>query len=217
MDRTLSRNWWAFSLRGALAIVFALLIVAWSDATPTSIARIFGVFAIAEGALAIGASLGATRDVDRPWPLLFEGAIGVGFGVIALIAPFRALATVAWVVASWIAMVGLLEGATALKLGKHVATPRLLSGLAVVSLLAAAAMVLTPRAGEIVTVWLLGAWSAFLGAVTFIIGMVLRRDRPEPTIELRTSVPALVPSRPSTASRPSVRRRFIPKGFEGRN
>lgn len=216
MDRTLSRNWWAFSLRGALAILFALLIVAWSDATPTSLARIFGVFAIGEGALAIGASLGAQRDVDRPWPLVFEGAIGIGFGLIALVAPFRSLSTVAWVVASWIAMVGLLEGATALKFGKHVATPRLLSGVAVVSLLTAAGMVLSPRAGEIVTVWLLGAWSAFLGAVTFIIGMVLRRDRFEPTIELRTSVPSLVPTR-SSSSRPSVSRRFIPKGFEGRS
>ncbi len=214
MDRTLSRNWWAFSLRGALAIVFALLIVAWSHASPASLARIFGVFAIAEGALAIGSSLGAHRDVDRPWPLLFEGTIGIFFGLVALIAPFRSLATVAWIIASWIATVGLLEGATALKFGKHVATPRLLAGLSVVSLLAAAAMLFTPRAGEIVTVWLLGAWSAFLGVIAFIVGLVLRRDVEEPEFEFRASMPSLVPAR---RSRPSVRRRFIPRGFEGRS
>jgi uncharacterized membrane protein HdeD (DUF308 family) len=221
MERTLSRNWWAFALRGALAMVFALLVVAWSDATPVSLARIFAVFAIGEGALAIGSSLGASSlgaggADDRPWPLLFEGTIGIGFGLVALIAPFHSLATVAWVVASWIAMVGLLEGATALKFRRHLATPRLLIGLAVVSVIAAAAMVFSPRAGEIVTVWLLGSWSAFLGVVTFMIGMVLRRDHIAELspYESRTSVPSLIPVRPS---RPSLRRRFIPRGFDDRS
>lgn len=210
MERTLSRNWWAFVLRGALAIVFSLLVVAWSDATPASLARIFAVFAIGEGALAVGSSLGARRDEDRPWPLLFEGTIGIGFGLVALIAPFQSLATVAWVVASWIAMVGLLEGATALKFRRHVATPRLLVGLAIVSVISAAAMVFSPRLGEIVTVWLLGAWAAFLGAVTFIIGMVLHRDVvPTISTEMRVSGPSLAPAR---TSRPNVHRRFIPRG-----
>jgi len=213
MEGTLSRNWWAFVLRGGLAMVFALLVIGWSDATPASLARIFGVFAVGEGALAIGSSLGARRDEDRPWALLFEGAIGIGFGLVALIAPFQTLETVAWVVASWIAMVGLLEGATALKFHRHVATPRLLVGLSVVSIIAAAAMVFSPRAGEIVTVWLLGSWAAFLGAVTFIIGMALHRKESVGNFEYRGSVPSLVPMR---RSRPSVSRRFIRSGFEDR-
>ena len=219
MERTLSRNWWAFALRGGLAMLFALLVVAWSDATPASLARIFGVFAIGEGALAIGSSLGARRDDERPWPLLFEGTIGMGFGLVALVAPFRGLATVAWLVASWIAMVGLLEGATALKFKKHVATPRLLVGLAVVSVIAAAALVFSPSMGEIVTVWLLGGWAAFLGAITFTIGLVLRRDLEpveEPFYQVRGTVPSFAPS-VSRPSRPSVSRQFIRRGFDDRS
>lgn len=199
MEGTLARNWWAFALRGALAMAFALMIVAWSSATPAAIARIFAVFAIGEGALAIGATTGAHSLDERPWPLLFEGAIGIGFGVVALIAPIQALSTVAWLIAGWIAVVGLLDGATALGFhGRHVATPRILAGIGLVSLIAASALVITPRFGEIVTVYLLGAWSAFLGATTFIIGMVLRRDVEEPEILARGSVPSLVRiSRPS--------------------
>lgn len=209
MEGTLARNWWAFVLRGALAVAFALMVVAWSSATPMALARVFAVFAISEGALAIGSSLGARADEDRPWPLLLEGAIGSGFGLLALIAPFATLSAVAWVIASWIAVVGILEGATALKMRRHIATPRVLVGIAVVSLLSASAMVFTPWLGEIVTVYLLGAWSAFLGAATFIIGMVLRRDAREPLEwEPRASVPSVVPVRPS---RPDIRRRSLPR------
>jgi uncharacterized membrane protein HdeD (DUF308 family) len=195
MEQTLARNWWAFALRGGLAILFSLLVVAWSDATPASLARIFAVFAIGEGALAIGATLGARSHADRPWPLVFEGAIGIGFGLVALIAPFHSLTTVAWVIASWIAIVGLLEGATALKFRKHMSTPRLLTALAIVSVLAAAALVFSPGLGGIVTVWLLGAWSAFLGFITMVVGIVLHRDVRVPLVDnSRGTLPSLPPS-----------------------
>lgn len=201
MEATLSRNWWAFVMRGAIALVFSLLLVAWSSATPAALGRVFAVFAIAEGALAIGATLGARSTRDRVYPLLFEGAIGIGFGLVALIAPFHSLRTVAWVIASWIAMVGLLEAATAMKVSNHVSTPRVLSSVAVVSVLAATAMVFSPTLGEIVTVYVLGAWSAFLGAATFVVGLVLRRDV-RPVVIERTTLPSLVPIR---RSRPTLR------------
>jgi uncharacterized membrane protein HdeD (DUF308 family) len=208
MESTLARNWWAFVLRGALAMVFALMVVAWSSATPMALARVFGVFAIAEGALAIGSTLGARRDEDRPWPLVLEGAIGIGFGLVGLIAPFASLATVAWVIASWIAIVGMLEGATSLKMHRHVTTPRVMVAVGVVSLIAAAAMVFTPYLGEIVTVYLLGGWAAFLGAATFVVGMVMRRDAHTPLFNDRIdrgTLPSLVPVRMSRPSRPSRR------------
>jgi uncharacterized membrane protein HdeD (DUF308 family) len=199
MQATLSRNWWAFILRGAIALVFALMIFAWSSATPATLGRVFAVFAIAEGALAIGGTLGARSNKDRVYPLLFEGAIGIGFGLMALIAPFHSLRTVAWVIASWIAIVGLLEGATAMKLKNHVSAPRVLSGVAVISILAASAMMFSPPMGEIITVYLLGAWAAFLGAATLMVGLVLRRDVHGVVLE-RTTLPSLVPARPSRAS-----------------
>jgi len=57
---------------------------------------------------------------------------------------------------------------------------------------------------------LLGAWAAFLGAVTFIIGMVLRRDVvPTTSTEMRVSAPSLAPMR---TSRPNAHRRSVPRG-----
>ncbi|MBI2389887.1 MAG: HdeD family acid-resistance protein [Deltaproteobacteria bacterium] len=205
MEASLSRNWWAFVMRGAIALTFAMIVFAWSEASPVSLARIFGVFAIAEGALAIGATMGSPPS-ERPWALTIEGTIGIAFGVVGLVAPFRSLTVVAWLIASWIATVGLLEGATALRVRRHLATPRVLAALAVVSLIAAAALIMTPRLGEIVTVWLLGAWSAFLGAATFIVGMVLRREDHERTFDatygpLGTTQPSLTPVPVLRASR----------------
>lgn len=182
MEHSLSRNWWAFAVRGALAIVFALLAVAWSNASPSALARVFGVFAIAEGALALSATSGVP-GLDRPWPLAIEGTLGLAFGLVGLVAPFQMLASVAWLIASWIATVGVLEGATALRVpGGHQATPKLFAAIGVVSLLAAFALVMSPWSEQIVAVWLLGAWAAFLGVLTLVIGLVLRRDL-EPRVE----------------------------------
>lgn len=207
MERSLSRNWWAFAVRGALAIVFALLAVAWSNASPSALARIFGVFAIAEGALALSATSGVP-SLERPWPLAIEGTLGLAFGLVGLVAPFQMLASVAWLIASWIATVGVLEGATALRVPGHQATPRLFAAIGVVSLLAAFAVVVSPWVDQIVTVWFLGAWAAFLGVLTFVIALVLRRDvqpQIEPFEMHSVSLQPARVTRPSRPSRPSRR------------
>lgn len=199
MTPMLSKNWWAFAVRGGLSMVFALLAVAWSGASPNALAKIFGVFALAEGALSLLATANL-EALERPWPLTIEGVLGLSFGLVGLSAPFSMLSSVAWLIASWIATVGVLEGATALRVPGHVATPRLFAAIGVGSLVSAFAVVIAPWAGwagEIVTVWFVGAWAAFLGALTFVIAMVLRHD----------TLPRITPfewyARPASISRPS--------------
>jgi uncharacterized membrane protein HdeD (DUF308 family) len=185
-------------------MVFALLAVAWSNAPPAALARIFGVFAVAEGVLALLATAGIP-SMDRPWPLAIEGTIGMCFGIVALVAPFQMLASVAWLIASWIATVGVLEGATALRVPGHIATPKLFGAIAVGSLLAAFGVVMSPWVEQIITVWLLGAWAAFLGALTLVIAKVLRRDVQPRITPFEMHSVSLQPARMSRPSRPSRR------------
>lgn len=200
MDNTLSRNWWALILRGAIGVLFAFLAYALGEASITTIARTFAVFAIAEGALAISASSGARAREERPWGFLTEGCVSIAAGLVALIAPWSSGVALVRFIAAWIAVVGLLDGASAIRFRHHLATPRLLIALSVVSVVFALAIAIVPAAYDggvsIVSVWAIGAWAAFFGFVSFLIGFVLRRDVVPTLREDRVSIPVRV-SRPS--------------------
>lgn len=177
MERTLSRNGWAFLLRGTIAVLFGVLAYAVAEASVQTLARIFGVFAIAEGALSIGATLGVKRERERPWAFVADGVVSVGFGLAALLAPWSNATTLMGFIAAWIAVVALLEAVAATKLEPHLATPRVLFGFSVVSLIAAAVIAFVPHVSSpMLAVWAFGAWATFFGVVSLLLGVVLRRD-----------------------------------------
>jgi uncharacterized membrane protein HdeD (DUF308 family) len=78
--RTRSR-WWV-SIRGLVAIVFAVRAVAWPDKAWFTLLSLYTYYALVDGiALFIQATKGGrARRVD-PWPLLFVAILGVAAGI----------------------------------------------------------------------------------------------------------------------------------------
>jgi uncharacterized membrane protein HdeD (DUF308 family) len=174
MERTLARNWWAIALRGAFALLFGLIAFAWGGATPAFLGGVFGVFLLVEGGLAACSSLGAHSVEERAYVSLVEGALGLAFGVV-LLTGIHEPQTVIRLVAAWIAAVGLLEGASSISFRRHVAAPRLLISVAVVStLLGAGLWLFSPP--MLVAVWFIGAWAMFVGATTLFVSYALKPD-----------------------------------------
>ncbi|MGZ3422665.1 MAG: HdeD family acid-resistance protein [Polyangiales bacterium] len=174
MERTYARNWWAIALRGGVAMMFGLLASAFADATPEFLGRVFGVFLLVEGALAAVSGLGARTAEDRAYVSWVEGALGLGFALV-LLSGIHEGSTVIRLVAGWIAAIGILEGASSISFRKHVAAPRLLIGIAVVSVLLAGALwMFAPP--TLVAVWFIGAWAVFAGATTLAVSVALRAD-----------------------------------------
>jgi hypothetical protein len=85
---SLVRNWWMMAIRGALAIAFGVSIVVWPSATVSLVVLLFSVYAILDGAWTIGAGTRASTRVFDAWPVLLEGAVSVGLGLVALAWPF---------------------------------------------------------------------------------------------------------------------------------
>lgn len=188
METTLARNWWAIALRGAVAIVFAFAAYFLAAASVQTLARIFGLFALLEGLLAAVTVLGGRHGEEaQPRVFFVDAVLGVGFGLVALLAPWRSGAAVVQLVAGWIGLMGLLEASTALRFRKHVGTPRLLVALGVVSLLFAAVLAFVPFS-RFVNVWFIGTWAAFVGALYLVVGIILRRDLTLPEPEEETYV-----------------------------
>ncbi len=52
---SLVRTWWMMAIRGGLAIALGLAVLLWPGVTLSSVVLLFGVYAILDGAWAIGA------------------------------------------------------------------------------------------------------------------------------------------------------------------
>jgi hypothetical protein len=89
----LVKNWWMMAVRGVLAMLFGIAILAWPHASLLTVVVLFGGYAILDGLWAIGAVVrasprGPAREV---WPIAAEGGASLGLGILALVWPFKPL------------------------------------------------------------------------------------------------------------------------------
>lgn len=83
MHSALARNWWAFAVRGVIAIIFGLVAFAIPAVTMLSLVIVFAAYAIADGIFAIVAAVRAAERHDRWMLFLLEGAAGIVAGALA--------------------------------------------------------------------------------------------------------------------------------------
>jgi uncharacterized membrane protein HdeD (DUF308 family) len=63
----LARNWWLVLLRGICAIIFGVLTLFWPGLTLVTLILLYGVFALLDGGLAIGAAIMGGAPQPRWW------------------------------------------------------------------------------------------------------------------------------------------------------
>ncbi|MBQ0834135.1 HdeD family acid-resistance protein [Marinobacter sp.] len=184
---SMSKNWWAFILRGVLALVLAVLAFLMPVEALLALTLVYGVFSLIDGGFSLIAAVRKIRR-DRRWGwLAFRGVVGIITGIVVLVVPFVAtwvLAIFLWVsIAVWAALVGGFELVTAWRLRKEVRGEiwLMLSGLLSLTLSGVAVWLLFARPAEafLAMGWVIGAYATFLGVFLVLLGMRLRRNKIE--------------------------------------
>jgi uncharacterized membrane protein HdeD (DUF308 family) len=177
MIEVLSRYWWAFVVRGILAIVFGILAYAWPGITLATLVIFFGAYVLIDGIFLIIKTIGNWGESEHRWLLLLEGLLGIGIGLITLVAPgITAIGLLLYIVA-WSLATGVLEIAAAIRLRKEIQGEgwMIVSGIA--SILLAVLLMSFPGAGALGLIWLIAAYAIVFGVVLVILGFRLRRHR----------------------------------------
>lgn len=180
---SLARNWWAFVLRGVLALVIAVLAWLMPAGAIFALTIVFGAFAFADGILGL---IGAVRNIrkgERWGWLAVSGIVGILTGAVVVAAPFVAtfvLAVFLWTsIAFWTVASGAFELAAAIRLRKEIKGEiwLALSGLISIALGALIVWMLLARPVESLLAlgWLLGLYAALFGGVMIILGLRLRK------------------------------------------
>ena len=171
-----ARNWWALALRGALALLLAVVAFLLPGLTLASLILLLAAYFIIDGVLALISGWRAARRDGRWWPFLLEGVLDLIAGAIALLWPAATLLALVVLLAAWSILTGavMLYGA----FGGYRGQGRWLLALnGAISVLLGVAMIVFPEAGALTIAWLVGLYALLFGAGMLVLALRLRRLR----------------------------------------
>ncbi|MCC6865796.1 MAG: DUF308 domain-containing protein [Ignavibacteria bacterium] len=111
---TFHKNWWLIAIRGVLAVLFGILVIASPYIVMFSLITFFAFFAILSGFFIITlAMLGVT---ESRWIRLLEGLIFIASGIVVFLNPVTIVGGVMIFIAAWAILSGILQILGAIRL-----------------------------------------------------------------------------------------------------
>jgi uncharacterized membrane protein HdeD (DUF308 family) len=167
-----ARHWWTLTIRGVLAILFAILAFAYPISATLILVILFGAYAFVDGVFAlIGAS--HLSHADENWqPMIIEGVLGIIFGIIAFADPTAVGYALVWIVAAWALLTGIMEIIAAMRLRRMIVNEIWLLVTGILSLIFGVILLVSPTIGFISLAWILGGYAFLFGLL--LIGLSLR-------------------------------------------
>jgi len=174
----LAEHWWAFALRGVVAIVIGIIAFAVPGITLAILLGLFAAYMAIDGVLAIVAAVRAMRAHTSFWPLLFEGIADLAAAAIALAWPGITLLALVYLAGAWAIVSGifLIVGAARVHEVVHGRWLLILSG--VFSTIWGVLLFAWPVAGLLVMTWWIGAYAIVFGVMLVAMAVRLRRMLP---------------------------------------
>ena len=179
------RNWGATVLRGLLALVFGIIILAWPAATTLVLIVVFGVFAIVDGIFSFVEAILAASKKEKWGLLLASGLLGLLIGIIVLARPGIALLALYYLLAIWLIASGAVEIAGAFEIDAPTAAKVLLVLFGLISIVVGVLLVVYPIHGIETVIWLIGIYGVVVGVLRIIFGFMIRswgRKPPTPAV-----------------------------------
>ncbi len=170
----MSRQWKLLVLRGVLAIGLAVVAFTRPGITLLVLATLWGIYALADGIVALTTAF-KVRDEGRPvWPLILIGLLGIAVGGFTLARPgVAALAILIWI-AAWAIGVGVLQVVLAFRLRREISGEWLLALSGVLSVIFGVVTIGNPQWGATVVIYTIGVYAFFFGLLLLALGLRLR-------------------------------------------
>jgi uncharacterized membrane protein HdeD (DUF308 family) len=173
MVTALARNWWAFAIRGLLAMLFGVIAFTLPGAAMLSLVLIFAAYALADGVLAIVSAVRAASHHERWLTFVIEGIVGIGAAILAVAWPAVTVVVFVTIVAIW----AIISGAFMLAASFHMDAAHgrwwiALGGVA--SLVYGALLIVMPLIGALVLTWWIGAYAFIFGVAMMAAAFRLR-------------------------------------------
>jgi uncharacterized membrane protein HdeD (DUF308 family) len=174
--RELAENWWLLLLRGIAAIAFGVLTFIWPDLSLLTLTYMWGIYAIADGVLALLAAIaGRDGEIAPRWWLAVVGIAGILAGLLTFVWPGMTALVLLMLIASWAIVIGVLQIWGAIRLRREIEGEWLLGLSGLLSIAFGIALIVRPGAGALAVVWLIGWFAILAGCVYVALAFWLKR------------------------------------------
>jgi len=173
MLHALARNWWLILLRGVCAILFGVLAFIWPGITLLTLALLYGIFALIEGALALAAAIMGGAPAPRWW-LAVVGLLGIAVGILTIIMPGMTAFILVLFIAAWAIVSGIMQIVGAIRLRKEIDNEWMLVAVGVISVAFGVLVALQPMLGALSLVFVIGAYAIIYGVALVALAFRLR-------------------------------------------
>jgi uncharacterized membrane protein HdeD (DUF308 family) len=171
---TLRTNWWAFVVRGFLAVLFGVLIWLFPGMALLTLVYLFGIYALVEGFFTFFAAFRHPSITTQPaWLLFLEGLISIAAGICAFVLPGITALALLYLIAAWALFTGILKLVAAVRLRHQMTGEWVLALAGILSIVFAILLVLAPGAGALAVVLWIGAFAILFGALLIFLGFRL--------------------------------------------
>jgi uncharacterized membrane protein HdeD (DUF308 family) len=174
-------SWWAIVLRGILACIFGILVLANPSVGIAVLILMFAIYAAVDGVAALATAVNHGRAGLRWGWWLVEGLVSLGVAALALARPGITLLAVVLLIAFRAILLGLMELGGALG-GKELDHRWLLGLTGLVSLVFGVLLLANPMAGSVAVVWVIGVYAVVFGVMLVVVGLRAlgtRHDHPD--------------------------------------
>jgi uncharacterized membrane protein HdeD (DUF308 family) len=174
LSAILFRNWWVLLLRGIIAIAFGILTWFQPGISLAALVLLFGAYVLADGILGVWTAFSGRKEHEDWWVLLLWGLLGIGVGIIALMAPGITALALLFYIAVWAIATGVLEIVAAVRLRKEIKGEwwLILGGL--VSVVFGVLLLARPGPGALALLWVIATYAVIFGVVMVILAFKVR-------------------------------------------
>ena len=174
--RELAENWWLLLLRGIAAIAFGILAFVWPGLTLLALTLMWGIYAIADGVLALWAAIASKGGEIAPrWWLAVVGVAGILAGLVTFVWPGMTALVLLMFIASWAIVIGVLQLWGAIRLRKEIEGEWLLGLSGVLWVAFGVIMFVRPGAGALALIWWIGSFAILAGFVYIALAFQLKK------------------------------------------
>ena len=171
----LAPYWWAFVLRGVVAILFAIGTFIAPGISLAALVLLYGAYSLADGVLASVAAF-AKRSASEPfpWAVLLVGLAGIAAGILTFLYPGLTALILLYFIAAWHIVRGVFEIVVAIRLRKEIEGEGWLIAGGVLSVLFGLLLYARPGAGALALLWMIGGFALVLGVILIVLGFKLK-------------------------------------------